>query len=75
MRFYFHIRDPDGLIVDEEGSDLPSLEAAQEEARASARDLVIEDLKRGVAVQGRQIEIIGPEGTVIQRLPVLEVVK
>jgi hypothetical protein len=33
MRFYFHIRDQHGLIVDEEGSELPSLEAARDEAR------------------------------------------
>jgi hypothetical protein len=74
MRYHFHICDHDGVIHDEEGSELPSLEAAQDEARASARDLVIEDLKCGAAVPERIIEIATPEGMVIHRLTVLDVV-
>ena len=75
MRYHFHICDRDGVIHDEEGSELPSLEAAQDEARASARDLVIEDLKCGMSVLERMIEIATPDGKVIHRLPVLDVVR
>ncbi len=31
-RYYFHIRDGNNLIRDEEGTELPSLEAARAEA-------------------------------------------
>ena len=52
MRYFFHIRDLDGRISDEEGSELPDMAAARDEARATARDLAMEDLKRGQAVDG-----------------------
>ena len=57
MRYFLHIRDVDGLVSDEEGSDLPDIMAARNEARATARDLAMEDLKRGGAVLDRRIEI------------------
>ena len=42
MRYFFHIRTEDGLIPDEEGTDLPGLEQAKEEAIASAKELATE---------------------------------
>ena len=38
-RFYFDITDADGIAVDEEGLDLPALEAAEIEAASSLADL------------------------------------
>jgi hypothetical protein len=38
-RFYLHLHDGKGRIEDPEGSDLPDLAAAREEALASARQL------------------------------------
>jgi uncharacterized protein DUF6894 len=49
MLYHFHIREQGFLIRDEEGSDLPDMAAAQAEARASSQDLLIEELKCGVA--------------------------
>lgn len=57
MRFHFHIRDLEGRISDEEGSELPDIAAARDEARATARDLAMEDLRRGHGVVDRRIEI------------------
>jgi hypothetical protein len=73
LRYHFHIRDADGLIADDEGSELPDLAAAREEAQASARDLVIEELKQGALVQERQIEITAPDGTVLERITVQDI--
>ena len=38
-RYFFHQRTPRGLIEDPDGSDLPDLDAARDEALAAARDL------------------------------------
>jgi hypothetical protein len=39
-RYYFDIRDGDKLVVDEEGMELPDVEAAQEVAARTLADLV-----------------------------------
>ena len=39
-RYYFHIRDGDRLIRDDEGIELPSLEAARAEAILVTREAV-----------------------------------
>lgn len=35
-RYYFDLRDRDGFIIDDEGFDLPDIEAVQREAVLSA---------------------------------------
>jgi hypothetical protein len=65
MRYHFHIRDAEGLIPDEEGSELANLEAARAEARASAQDLVANDLRSGWATPERRIEIADERGAVL----------
>lgn len=39
MRYYFDLRDADGITIDEEGIDLPSLQRVQEEAARSLADM------------------------------------
>jgi hypothetical protein len=73
MLYFFHIRDEAGLIRDEEGSDLPNLAAAYREARQSARDLVADDMRRGVGVAMRSIEITDAAGTLFESYPVRRV--
>jgi hypothetical protein len=74
MLFYFHVRDFNGRISDPEGSELPDMDAARTEARASARDLAIEDLRCGQAVADRCIEIM-EGGAVIESLMVHDVIR
>jgi len=38
-RYYFHIRDGDTLVFDDDGCELADLEAIRNEALQSARDL------------------------------------
>lgn len=40
-RYFFHIVDDDGRSPDEEGMDLPNLEAAKRESEGGARQLLI----------------------------------
>lgn len=73
MRYHFHIRDSGDLIRDDEGSELPDIAAARQEARASACDLVTEDLRSRLCVQDRQIEIADASGRVLETLPLRSV--
>lgn len=74
MRYFFHIRSEDGVICDEEGSELPDIDAARTEARLSAREFAMDDLRRGVPVAPRRIEIADDSGQVLSMLPVRDVV-
>jgi hypothetical protein len=46
-RFYFHLRQGDELIPDEEGQDLPDVSEALHEALMAARELLAEAIKAG----------------------------
>jgi hypothetical protein len=74
MRYHFHIRDAEGLIADEEGSELASLDAARAEARASAQDLVANDLRGGQTIPERRIEIVDESGAVLDFVRVAVIV-
>ena len=43
-RYFFHIRNGEDLLEDDEGIDLPSLAAARKEAVLSARELIAESI-------------------------------
>lgn len=59
-RYYFHIRDGWSVVPDEEGMELPSWDAAREEAYTSARDLARSGQSRVCS-----IEIADQEGNVL----------
>ncbi|WP_409567443.1 DUF6894 family protein [Methylobacterium sp. J-092] len=61
-RFYLHLRDGDDLVEDPDGSDLPSVEEAKEEAHASARYLLAERLREGKVIDGQRFEIVDEVG-------------
>lgn len=56
-RFYFHIRDGEELRKDTTGVELPSVEAAREEALASARDILADEIRHGEALDTRRFEV------------------
>lgn len=64
-RYYFHIRDHDRLIPDEEGLDLPDDGEAKLEAEASAGDLIRDALLSGEDVHHQTLEIVNAKGRVI----------
>jgi hypothetical protein len=45
-RFYFDIREDERLSTDEEGNDLPSVDAAEREAMLAAAEIVCDKIKR-----------------------------
>jgi predicted O-methyltransferase YrrM len=68
-RYFLHIRDGDELIPDEEGSDLPDLDAAREEAIQGARDILAEKIRTGDPLDGEKIEICDAQGHVLAVIP------
>ena len=67
-RYYFHIRDGWSVIPDEEGIQLPTLEAAWLEAYASADDLVRCALLGGLSVSASSIEVADQYGNVLGKV-------
>ena len=45
-RYYFDVRDSEGLAVDEEGLELQDIQAAQEEAALSLADAARDSFRR-----------------------------
>ena len=74
QRYYFDLRDADGVIRDEEGVELPDIEAALEEAALAladmARNVALDDM--GSAHQ-MAIEVRDERGPVLQANFVFEV--
>jgi hypothetical protein len=68
--YYFHIRDGNELIRDEEGTELPDPAAAKAEALASARDLAMDEIRSECRVDGRLIEVVSEFGNTIEIVPV-----
>ena len=65
-RYFFHVRDEDGDISrDQEGQDLPDLEAARSEAVSANREMLGERLLHGGSLNHRQIEIADESGKVL----------
>ena len=65
-RYYFDIRDGDGFAPDEEGLELPDIEAAQEEAALSLADMA----RHAVRISRRnarlmQIEVRDDNGPIL----------
>jgi hypothetical protein len=64
-RYYFHIRDHDRLILDEEGVEIADDDGAQREAEASADDLVQDAITSGDDIGHQVIEVATEDGRVI----------
>lgn len=71
-RYHFNIRDGEQLIPDEEGMMCEDLEAARFEARASARDLLAQEIRHGIEPDGRAIEIT-ERGQIVETIALRDV--
>ena len=68
-RYYFHIRDGQTLVPDEEGMECRSMSAVQDEARASACDMIIVALRSHSTTLPASIEIEDEQGNEIHQVP------
>jgi len=69
-RYFFHVRDRDGLSLDEEGVELASDDRARAEAMQAAREMLAEKILKGEIVDGARFEVIRIDGVVIATIPV-----
>jgi hypothetical protein len=64
MRYFFHVYD-DIACLDEEGSELPSAEAAHQSAVEFVRELAAWEVQAGRIILDHRIEIADETGAVI----------
>jgi hypothetical protein len=72
-RFFFHVRDGADLSRDEEGQELPDVEAARQEAINSNREMLGERILHGGPLNHRQIEIADETGHVVEVVRAVDV--
>lgn len=69
MRYFFHLNESDGYIVDEEGLELADADAARRAALAGARSLLASDVLEGRLTLGTVMEVHDGRGDKILELP------
>jgi len=67
-RYYFHIRDGEILVPDEEGTECRDMVAVQEEARASVYDLINAAILGFSPHPPASIEIEDEDGNAVETL-------
>jgi hypothetical protein len=70
--FFLHLHNGLGFLPDEEGRELPDLEAARREAVRSIRSLLAEEITRGRIDLGGRVEIAGADGEILAQVPFAE---
>jgi hypothetical protein len=72
-RYFFHVKDMDGVISrDEEGQELPGLDAARAEAVNSNREMLGERILHGGVIGPRQIEIADEKDNLLATITVID---
>ena len=70
-RYFFHLRDGDRLLLDDEGEELPDLVAARSYAIESARQLLSQAVLSATAFSlHQQIEVVDEAGRTVLTMPV-----
>ena len=72
--YHFNIVTRAGILLDEEGTLLPSLESARIEALTDARAMMSDAIRKGIDVSGRSIEICNGSGGVLLVVRFLEAI-
>ena len=67
-RYFFHVYD-DIVACDEEGIELPNMDAARLKALQGARELIAEQVAHGFVVLSHWIDVTDGEGAVVIHLP------
>jgi hypothetical protein len=74
-RYYFHIRSHGALAEDPEGAELPSLDAAHDEAVQAAREILADKVLSDDIIDGQSFEITAEDGTVLGAVPFRSVLR
>lgn len=74
-RFYFHIRNHEEFVRDEEGVEMSNARAALEEAEDAAREILAEKVRKGEVIDGNRFEVHDELGTRLFTLPFRDVLR
>ncbi|OAI82851.1 DUF6894 family protein [Agrobacterium pusense] len=74
-RYFFHVRDADGLSLDTEGAVLSSDEGACVEAVQAAREMLAEKILKNEIVDGAEFEVVRSDGVLVAKIPLKSVVR
>lgn len=74
-RYFLHLHNRLSPVLDEEGQDLPDLEAARSEAIHNIRGLLSAELKEGAIDFGGRIEIYDERGMLVDTVPFAQAVE
>jgi hypothetical protein len=73
-RYFLHLKKAGvGILEDEEGSDLPDLQAARDEALRAARDIVADAIKAGSDLNTEAVIVANGQGRELDRVPLTAV--
>ena len=72
-RFYLHIKAGGDLHYDEEGIELPSIDAARKEALFSAREMLAGAIKAGKTTVPEALVIADEDGRTLEVVPLASV--
>jgi hypothetical protein len=67
-RYYFHIRDREVFIPDDDGMELHDIDAALIEARTTAKEWIAADVRSGRGIGASIIEITDWKGVILNAL-------
>ena len=68
-RYFFHIRQGDTTIPDDEGIECESLDAVREEALQGARQIMSDAILGGELGENRTLVIKDTKGDIVHELP------
>lgn len=73
-RYFLHLVDGEDVICDPEGSDLPDINAAREQALLSAREILAEAIKLGKQRIPKFVVVVSERGNEVAVIDVKTVV-
>jgi hypothetical protein len=73
-RYHFNIKCEDRLVQDLEGSDLPDLAAAQQEALEVAREILANAIRQGQEPTGNLISVTDENGHELAIVPLADAI-
>lgn len=71
-RYYFHLHECGRIIHDDEGSELPTLDAARDRAVREARAIMSAEVAQGRLCLGCNIEVLDVRGRLAANIPFKE---
>ncbi|MBB3318255.1 MULTISPECIES: hypothetical protein [unclassified Rhizobium] len=75
MLYYFNLCSDDGIDLDQQGLDLPTLDDARREANRAAREMVAELVLEDRKIDGMRFEIADHAGNRVETIYFRDVIR